>query len=112
MISLPPGCTANYPITIHVNSVTTDMAEWFTMQGGHTEVKKRGDYRGSTKESIYVRYGDAKWCHYMNDGTSRVRLQFNGTDIDVAMMFLLKFNDQITDHNLQQQQELYEKSLL
>lgn len=112
MISLPPGCSANYPILIFVNSVTTEMAEWFVANGGQAEARSQTDFMGRTNRKLYVRYGNTKWCHYLNNGNDGVRLQFTGSDIGMALMFVLKFSEEVISHNLQEQQEQYEKSLL
>ena len=99
MIALPPGCTVNHAITMDVEGLTTEMIEWFAMVGGEGMTKKHYNYKGNEVTQVLVKYGRAKWCHYMQDGTKNVRLHFMGEDASTASMFLIKFNDNIINHN-------------
>jgi hypothetical protein len=104
MIALPPGCTVAHPITVTVNKLTDDMLEWYEMVGGevfahHTKTYNR---KGDEIVSKMVRYNSSKWCHRFQDGTSNVRLNFNGEDAHVASVFLIKFNDFIVNHNFRE----------
>ena len=102
MIALPPGCTVNYAITLDIDKLSKEMVEWFAMAGGEGMTKKHYDYKGREVTNVFVKYGRAKWRHYMADGTNNVRLHFMGEDAHVASVFLLKFSDNVLRHNFRQ----------
>jgi hypothetical protein len=105
MITLPPGCTVNYPITIELEKLNDNMIQWFQEVGGNVKHDDYWDYRGRLVKRLYVSYGKGKWCHYHQNGTEQVRLHFNGTDGPVATMFLMTFLDQIASHNFREFQK-------
>ena len=105
MIALPPGCTVPHTVQITVSKLTDEMIEWYEMVGGEvTDVKTNTYYHRTGKEITHkmVRYGKTKWCHRFQDGTSNVRLNFSGEDAYVASVFLIKFNDEIVNHNFRE----------
>lgn len=105
MIPLPPGCTVNYAITLDVEGLTPEIIEWFAMVGGEGMSKKHYNYKGNEVSQVFVKYGKAKWCHYMADGTKNVRLHFMGEDAHVASVFLIKFNDVVLRHNFRENEQ-------
>ena len=108
MIQLPPGCTVSYHIWIDVDAITDEMCEWFSMIGG-TVTEKAETFTGrsySLKVVKQVQYGRAKPSYHRQDGTGRVKINFNGDDASTASMFLLKFMDHVQAHNMQQEFEL------
>jgi len=110
MIQLPPGCTVSYHIWIDVDTITDEMCEWFSMIGG-TVAEVPGPVYGAVRVSDLVKfktvqYGRAKPSYYRQDGTGRVKINFNGDDASTASMFLLKFMDHVQAHNMQQEFEL------
>lgn len=105
MIALPHGCTVNHAITLDVDALSTEMTDWFAMVGGEGTIQKHHDHRGKEISNLYVKYGRAKWCHYMADGTRNVRLHFMGEDAHVASMFLIKFNDNVLRHNFRESEQ-------
>jgi hypothetical protein len=110
MIQLPPGCTVTYAVWIDINKITQEVIDWFNLIGGIVSTESNfTDYRGRTKPITYVQYGKAKKCHYRQDGTGGVRLHFHGDDVSVASMFLLKFNDMVENHNMQQVMDQHER---
>jgi hypothetical protein len=75
------------------------------MVGGEVFVNHTNTYYHRTGKEIVtksVRYGKAKWCHRFQDGTSNVRLNFSGEDAYVASVFLIKFNDEVVNHNFRE----------
>ena len=104
MIALPPGCTVAYPVQIVVKELTDEMMEWYEMVGGEVIDQHTNTYGRSNKEIVHkmVRYGKAKWCHRFQDGTTNVRLNFSGEDAYVASVFLIKFNDDVVNHNFRE----------
>jgi hypothetical protein len=104
MIALPPGCTVPYTVQITVSALTDEMMEWYEMVGGEVMSVKTNTYNRTNQEFInkLVRYNNSKWCHRFIDGTSNVRLNFNGEDAYVASVFLIKFNEQIVNHNFRE----------
>jgi hypothetical protein len=102
MITLPPGCTVTYGITVDVQELTADMIAWYELIGGIVTEQEWFSYRGQKNKRHFVQYGGGKKCHYYQDGTHGVRLHFLGKDASVASMFLMKFFDAITQHNLKE----------
>ena len=105
MIALPPGCTVVYPIWIDVEGLTTDIVDWYEQVGGNKKVDTFWNSRGKETSIPYVSYGRGKWCHHHQNGYGGVRLHFNGEDASVASMFIIKFLDKVTAHNLKEQME-------
>lgn len=105
MIRIPAGCTVNYPIFVEIDELTKDMAEWYTTIGGTVTEDKFYNHRGQPKIQTYVSYGRGKRCYYHNNGLGHVRLHFHGEDAPVATMFIMKFMDDVIDHNMQENQE-------
>lgn len=104
MIALPPGCSVPYTVNITVNKLTDEMIEWYEMVGGEVMSVSTNTYNRMNKEFVHklVRYGKTKWCHRFQDGTTNVRLNFSGEDAYVASVFLIKFNDEIVNHNFRE----------
>ena len=110
MIALPPGCTVTYAVWIDVAKMNDEIIDWFKLIGGTTSNgKEMYDHKGRPLNRTYVQYGKAKNCHYKQDGTGGVRLHFHGDDVSVASMFLLKFNDIVDGHNMQQVMDQFER---
>lgn len=105
MISLPPGCTVAYGITIDVDNLNEEMIEWFKLIDGTIAKKEHYNYRGQQLTKTYVAYNGGKSCHYLQDGSSHVRLHFRGVDASTASVFILKFNDHIVQHNLKRMED-------
>jgi len=102
MIGLPPGCKLHYHIIVEADSLTDEMIEWFKEVGAKVWEDKFWDNRGNPKSQTYVQLNDGKRCYFYNDGTKRVRFQFNGEDASTASMFLLKFGGNVVKHNLKE----------
>jgi len=105
MIALPPGCTVNFPIWIDVDRLSTDMIEWYELIGGEIKQSAYYDHRGRERQEYYVRYGRAKFCHHHQNGSGGTRLHWHGDDAATASVFLIKFFDNVTQHNLREQME-------
>jgi hypothetical protein len=103
MIQLPPGCTVGYGIRIDIDNLSDDVIDWYETVGGVITESKHYDLRGKEQVTTYVQYGKSKKCYYHHNGESNaVRLHFLGEDASVASMFLLKFMEHVTDHNLKE----------
>ena len=105
MIALPPGCTVVYPIWIDVNELTESIIDWYEHIGGRQKVDTYWNHRGREHSKVYVAYGRGKWCHHLQNGEGGTRLHFNGEDASIASMFLIKFLDNVTHHNLKEHME-------
>jgi hypothetical protein len=106
MISLPRGCTVSYNITIDIDELTDEMLDWYRVIEGTVTPNVEYDWRGKERIIYYVKYGKSKPCHYMAGGNGGVRLHFDGSDASVASMFLLKFDQHVVKHNLNEHKEL------
>jgi len=105
MIALPPGCTVNFSIWIDVDSLSTEMIEWYQLIGGAVKTGVFYDHRGTPKYEHFVQYGKAKFCHHHQNGSGGTRLHWHGDDAATASVFLIKFFDHVTQHNLKEQME-------
>ena len=99
---LPPGCKVAYEIRFIVGELTDDIGEWFNMIGGSATRVKWWDSRGREHFTNQVQYGKAKASYRMQDGTGLTLIRFDGADASTASMFLIKFMDQIINHNLKE----------
>lgn len=103
MIALPPGCTVNFPVKIDIIRLDDEIIEWYKTIGGNVYYDRFWNSLGKEVQQAYVSYGKGKRCHYHHNGqTGAVRLHFNGEDASVASMFVLKFMDNISGHNLEE----------
>ena len=102
MISLPPGCKVSYEIRFMVLDLTDEMGEWFNMIGGTATAIAWRDGKGCEYIKKQVQYGKAKPSYVTQDGTGITLIRFNGEDASTASVFLLKFMDQIQQHNLKE----------
>lgn len=108
MISLPPGCSVAYSITIDVSELTSEMCDWYEQIGGTVTKESHWDYRGRQIDLPYVSYNH-KRCYHRKDGSKGVRLHFLGKDAAVASMFLIKFMEYVEQHNLKEHNNLYDQ---
>lgn len=108
MIALPPGCTVTYAIWIDIKEMSNDIVDWYTLIGGTVTKDSWYNHRGTRIEREFVQYGKAKRCHYRQDGSGGVRLHFHGDDASAASMFIIKFMDNIVNHNMREVQRRYE----
>ena len=106
MIALPPGCTVSYSVWIDIKEMTNDIIDWYKSIGGNVTIDSWYNHRGMKIDREFVQYGKAKRCHYRQDGSGGIRIHFHGEDASVASMFLLKFTENIEQHNLKEHMEL------
>lgn len=102
MISLPAGCAVSYSIWIDINEMTNAMIDWYKLIEGRVAEDTWINHRGIKIQRDIVQYRNGKKCHYRQDGTGGIRLHFDGQDAAVASMFLLKFFNHVTNHNLEE----------
>jgi len=106
MIQLPPGCKVSYEIRFTVRDLTDEIGEWFEMIGGkayHIEVPGRRNF----VKIPYVQYGKAKPSYKMQDSTGHFLVRFHGDDASTASMFLLKFMNEIVNHNMKEYDQFH-----
>lgn len=108
MIALPPGCTVTYSVWIDVKEMTNDIIDWYRLIGGTITEDSWQNHRGNKVHREFVQYGKAKRCHYRQDGSGGIRLHFHGDDASVASMFILKFMDEVEQHNLKEVQDYHD----
>jgi hypothetical protein len=105
MTPLPPGCRVAYEICFTVTELTDEMGEWFNMIGGRaTKVLSHIDRHDREHFTKQVQYGQGRLSHSIknNNNTDRTLIRFDGADASVASVFLLKFMDEIVQHNLRE----------
>jgi hypothetical protein len=100
MIPLPPGAVRNYEIRFKIKTLTKDIGNWFVLIGGQAWAEQEFDWRGRQVLNNYVQYGKAKASYTLKDSTDNVLIRFNGNDASAASMFLIKFFDDIIEHNM------------
>jgi hypothetical protein len=105
MIALPPGCTVVYPIWIDIDKLTKDIIDWYEHIGGRQKVDTYWNHLGGKHSKVYVAYGRGKWCHHLQNSEGGTRLHFNGEDASIASMFIIKFLDNVTNHNFKEHME-------
>ena len=111
MMPLPPGCKVTYSVWLDIDKLTDDVVEWFEMIGGRVQTDTFWDHHHNIQNVKYVSYGKGKWCYHHNNGFGGTRLHFMGEDASVASMCLLKFNERITSHNMQEAMERYQREV-
>jgi hypothetical protein len=107
MIPLPVGCAVGYEIKFVVNDLTDNMGQWFQLQGGEAWATEEYDHRGRGRMIKNVRFGKAKPSYKMQDGSENYLIRFLGADASTASLFLLKFFDEIINHNMQETMDRY-----
>lgn len=108
MIELPPGCTVGYEIKIVVSELTDDMGKWFVLQEGRAWATEEEDGFGRRRLTKHVQFGKAKASYHLRDGTNSVLIRFAGEDASTASLFLLKFFNEIINHNMAETMQRYE----
>lgn len=88
--------------------MTPEVVEWYRTIGGQVLVDEFFNHRGQKVERHLVKYGKGKVCYYRQDGIGTVRLHFDGNDASVASMFLIKFLDEVEQHNLKEHMDRIE----
>ena len=102
MISLPAGVTINRNARIVVWAITPEMIEWWQEVGGTARVESWYDAKGREQQTTVLQFGHAKPSYKMQSGTGEVILNFNQEDSNTALMFIIKFIDDINTHNLRE----------
>lgn len=102
MISLPPGVTINHEVTIMVEEITVDMLKWYIDQGQEIEEQVWHDMKGRPHSVPVVHYNRGRPSHKTNDGSNQHLLRFRQEDAGAALMFLMTFDKQITQHNMRE----------
>lgn len=99
MIPLPPGCKRAYEVTFKIKNLTNEMGEWFLMQGGQAWAQEEYDYKGRRVLHNFVKFGRAKPSYVTKDGTGLTLVRFAGEDASTASVFLIKFFNDVIEHN-------------
>lgn len=102
MIPLPPGVTINHEVTIMVKELTVDMLKWYIDQEQDIAERVWHDMKGREHSIPVVRYGLGRPSHKTQDGSNQHLLRFRQEDAGAALMFLMKFNEQVSQHNMRE----------
>lgn len=108
MIALPPGCTVGFEIKFVVNDISDDMGQWFLTQDGSAWATEEYDHRGRQRMIKHVKFGNAKPSYKLQDGSGNYLIRFAGSDASTASLFLLKYYDEIVNHNMEETMKRYE----
>ena len=93
MMLLPPGCTVSYEIQITVN-LSADIVNWLLDVGAEQD-----------EQNCKIRYGQGRWSHNLNEFSHTTILRFHEDDASIASMLILKFNESIISHNLNEMEK-------
>ena len=72
-----------FPITIDVKEITDEMIKWAETQNAKIEYEK------------FITFPNSKQ-------STRTRLHFNYTEKSTALLFLMIFNQHVTQHNMEE----------
>lgn len=100
MIPLPPGVTINHEVSITVDDLTVDILKWYIDQGQSISETLWYDAKGKQHSVPIVKYGLGRPSYKTQNHQSQYILRFRQEDAGAALMFLMTFNDQITQHNM------------
>lgn len=78
------------------------MLKWYIDQEQNISNKIWHDGRGRAHEVSVVQYGQGRPSHKTNDGSDQHLLRFRQEDAGAALMFLMTFNEHITQHNMRE----------
>ena len=107
MISLPPGCTINYEVTIVVHDMPEEFLDWWKECGGLVEYIGYYDSKGRIHQAPVIRYGHGRWSH-KSAGNPEFLIRFRAEDANLALMMLMKWNNLIISHNMRDVDKLKE----
>ena len=108
MISLPPGCTVNYEVTIVVHDVDNEeFMLWWQEVGGELVYKKDYDRWGREIQTPVLRYGQGRLSH-KSAGNPEYLIRFRAEDAGVALMMLMKFDKLVISHNMREVERMKE----
>lgn len=94
--SLPAGWVRRYPVRIVVKALTDDMKEWYTLYGGKVLTGNRYPM---------VKMGNGSPSYQLQDGSNNILLHFDQEDATLAFMFILKFSNDIINHNMKEYED-------
>lgn len=100
MISLPPGVTINHEVSITVSDITVEILKWYIDQGQPIAERLWHDMKGREHSIPVVRYGAGRLSHKTQDGSNQHVLRFCQEDAGAALIFLMTFDNLITQHNM------------
>lgn len=110
MISLPPGCTINYEVTVVVHEMPEEFLAWWKDIGGEVAEKFVGwDKRGQEQIVPTIRYSaNSRWSH-KSAGNLEYLIRFRAEDANVALMMLMKWSDLVVHHNMREVEDMKER---
>ncbi len=85
-----------------VKEITVDMLKWYVDQGQTIAERVWHDMKGREYSIPVVRYGLGRPSHKTQDGSSQHLLRFRQEDAGAALVFLMKFNDYVAQHNMRE----------
>ena len=107
MISLPPGCTINYEVTIIVHDMPKEFLSWWQECGGLLEYSSYYTAKGQVVEIPVIRYGYGRWSH-KSAGNPEFLIRFRAEDANMALTMLMKWNNLIISHNMREVEHMKE----
>lgn len=82
-----------YPITIDISKLTEEMVTWAETQGAEIT-------DDSLHKRTIVRFSNSKASAYT--GMDGMRLHFNYSEKNTALLFLLMFDNYVINHNMEE----------
>jgi len=111
LISLPPGVTINYEVTVIVNELSSAFLAWWKEVGGTID-ESNSHYTHNPRGQVVIvptiRYGQGRWSH-KSAGNDDYLIRFRGEDANVALMMLLTWNNIIVSHNMKEVEQMKER---
>lgn len=107
MISLPPGCTINYEVTVVVHQMPEEFLTWWEEIGGSVTYNDYYDSKGRVVKIPYLRYGYGRLSH-RSAGNPEFLIRFRAEDANVALMMLLRWDNLIISHNMREVENMKE----
>jgi len=101
LISLPPGVTINYEVTVVVNDMPEDFLAWWQEIGGLISYGEYYDAKGRVTKTPILRYGVGRSSH-KSAGNPEFLIRFRGEDAGVALMMLMRWTDLVVGHNMKE----------
>ena len=112
---ISPGVVALRPFRVVCHALTQEMVDWWVMMGAEAQeiADPHYSYRGGHKIEKHYRVRmpgvGAKWSHKFNDGSGTHMLHMKEEFAPEASLFILKWPDNIIDHDIKVPKNDYEE---
>lgn len=107
MISLPPGCTISYEVTVILKELSDEFLAWWREIEGVVSYTSYYTAKGKEVITPVVKYGQGRLSHKMA-GADQYLVRFLGEDANVALMLLMKWDRLVIKHNMREFEKLKE----